>query len=456
METCTVFLRRVGMALVCGLVVLGQAAYGQSAFEDLKLTPTDGAAFDEFGFSVDVDGQYIAVGARHDDDRGPNSGSVYIYQALTGVQTLKLHATDGAMDDWFGYSVAVDGGIVVVGAPLNDTPFFSGSVYVFNILNGSLISKLFPLDGEQFDNFGWSVASNNGIVAVGAFGDDDNGPESGSVYIFDGLSGNLIRKITAPDGATGDRFGESVAIDGGIVAVGAHLDDDNGESSGSAYLFDIATGNLLHKLIASDGELSDEFGWSIGIDEGIVVVGAYKDNAFGTESGSAYLFNATTGSQIAKLTPDDGMTSDWFGYSVSISSGLVCVGSPLDGESGNRFGSFYLFDASDGTQLLKVTASDGGPQDTMGYSVGLDRGVVVAGAYHDDIFGMWSGSAYVLDRGCKIDFNNDGVLNFFDVSAFVIAYSSHDPAADLANDGNFDFFDVSAFLQLYAIGCPYI
>ena len=114
----------------------------------------------------------------------------------------------------------------------------------------------------------------------------------------DVLEGELISGLQASDdGAKDNIFGYSIAISNGVVAVGAHWDDDNGNYSGSAYLFDASTGAQIAKLLPSDGLTWDYFGYSIAIDNGVVAVGApYAGNA-----GAAYLFNASTGEQIAKL-----------------------------------------------------------------------------------------------------------------------------------------------------------
>ena len=102
-------------------------------------------------------------------------------------------------------------------------------------------------------------------------------------------------KILASDGGADNEFGYFIAIDQGIIAVGAPSDDDNGINSGSAYLFDASTGAEIAKLLPSDGAAGDEFGFSIAIDGGIVAVGALRDDHNGNTSGSAYLFDASTG-----------------------------------------------------------------------------------------------------------------------------------------------------------------
>ena len=229
-----------------------------------KLLPSDGAASDRFGYSIAIDNGVVAIGAKWDDDNGTNSGSAYLFDASSGAQIAKLVPGDGALGDEFGFSIAIDNGVVGVGAVLDDdNGTDSGSAYLFDASTGAQIAKLLPNDGETGDNFGVSIAIDNGVVGVGAKFDDDNGHDSGSVYLFDASTGVQIAKLVPSDGAGEERFGHRIAIDSGVVAVGAVWDDDNGEFSGSAYLFDAATGAQIAKLLPSDGESRDQFGFSV-------------------------------------------------------------------------------------------------------------------------------------------------------------------------------------------------
>jgi sugar lactone lactonase YvrE len=143
-------------------------------------------------------------------------------------------------------------------------------------------------DGAAGDRFGFSVAVGSGRIVVGAYSDNDNGTQSGSVYIFD-LDGNQLAKITASDGATLDAFGFSVAVGSGRIVVGAHRDNDNGTESGSVYIFDL-DGAELAKITASDAAATDEFGLSVSVGSGRIVVGAAQNDDNGTNSGSAYIY----------------------------------------------------------------------------------------------------------------------------------------------------------------------
>ncbi len=370
---------------------------GQILNENLKILPSDGAADDLFGAPIFMRNGVVGVGAILDDDNGTDSGSAYLFDARTGQQLLKLLPSDGTQGDNFGFSIAIDNGVVAVGAQGDDdNGTDSGSAYLFDASTGQQLLKLLPSDGSQSDNFGTSIAIDNGVVAAGAYRDDDNGSISGSAYLFDASTGQQLHKLLPSDGEAGDLFGVRIAIDNGVAAVAAILDDDNGTGSGSAYLFDASTGQQLHKLLPSDGEAGDQFGARIAIDNGVVAVGAEFDDDNGTDSGSAYLFDASTGQQLLKLLPSDGEAGDRFGGAVFLRNGVVGVGAQGDDDNGTDSGSAYLFDASTGQQLLKLLPSDGSQSDNFGTSIAIDNGVVAVGAWLDDDNGTDSGSAYIF------------------------------------------------------------
>ncbi|MCH8153589.1 MAG: FG-GAP repeat protein, partial [Planctomycetes bacterium] len=309
-------------------------------------------ANDLFGNSVAISGTTAIVGAVWDDDNGDYSGSAYLFDATTGRQVAKLLANDGAAGDFFGVSVAISGEIAIVGAVYHgDNGFRSGSAYLFDIsdpANPVQTAKLLADDGAEFDFFGGSVAIGpDGIgVIIGAVGDDDNGDWSGSAYLFDTTTGRQIVKLLANDGAAIALFGNSVAISGSKAIVGAYADGDNGFQAGSAYIFDTSTGEQVFKLLPDDGAEFDSFGKSVAISGITAVVGAPFDDDNGNRSGSAYLFNTTTGRQIAKLLADDGAAGDEFGWSVAMSGPTAIVGAHFDDDNGSNSGSAYLFDAS--------------------------------------------------------------------------------------------------------------
>ena len=366
--------------------------------QEIKLLPSDGAHNNYFGQSVAISGNTAIVGAFGDDDNGGFSGSAYLFDATTGAQIIKLLPNDGASSDQFGRSAAISGNTAIVGAPQNDdNGIESGSAYLFDITSGAQLTKLLPSDGALGDLFGCSVAIDGNTAIVGAYTDDDNGLNSGSAYLFDISTGAQIAKLLPSDGVSDDWFGLSVAINGDTAIVGARLNDDNGLNSGSAYLFDATTGAQIAKLLPSDGAMDDQFGSSVAISGSTAIVGAPYDGDNGLHSGSAYLFDATTGAQIVKLLPNNGDTLDCFGYSVAISGNTAIVGAPYDGDNGSESGSAALFDIATGAQLAKLLPSDGASDDKFGQAVAINGSTAIAGATGDDENGFSSGSSYLFE-----------------------------------------------------------
>jgi len=326
-----------------------------------KLTSSDGAVFDQFGFCVGISGETVVVGAIG-DDVGANSsqGSAYVFVRAGAVwsEQQKLTASDGAGGDQLGFSVGISGETIVVGARGHDVGAngAQGSAYVF-VRNGTVWSEqqqLTASDGAANDFFGASVAI-SGETIVASIKDDDVGANDaqGSAYVFvrAGAVWSEQQKLTASDGAAGDFFGTSVAISGETIVVGA-LGDDIGANAdqGSAYVF-VRNGtvwNEQQQLTASDGAFIDNFGQAVGISGETVVVGAHNDDIGGiSNQGSAYVFvrAGAVWSQQQKLTASDGTEADRFGFSVGISGETIVVGA--DGEDdvkGNaNQGSAYIF-----------------------------------------------------------------------------------------------------------------
>jgi esterase/lipase superfamily enzyme len=305
----------------------------------------------------------------------------------------KLLPTDSAAGYQFGNSVALDGNIALVGSPLPTSS--AGSAYLFNTSTGAQLFKLTASDAAAGDNFGNAVALSGNLALIGSHLDDDNFSNSGSAYLFNAATGAQIAKLKPNDPAASDNFGFSVALSGNLALIGSHLDDDKGINSGSAYLFNTSTGAQLFKLTASDGAASDQFGRAVALSGNLALIGSPYDDDKGSNSGGAYLFDTTTGAQLLKLLPTDGAANYQFGNSVAISGNLALVGSPLSDFGAP--GSAYLFDATTGAQLFKFTADDYADGDNFGISVALSGDIAIIGSYLDDDNGANSGSAYLFD-----------------------------------------------------------
>jgi WD40 repeat protein len=217
----------------------------------------------------------------------------------------------------------------------------SGKPLQGRALPACLLAVAIAGDGAAGDQFGFSVDVDGTMAIVGSLNDDDEGFNSGTAYLFDVSTGQLLHKLTAGDGAAGDQSGYSVAISGETAIVGSRYDD---LSRGAAYLFDVTSGQQIAKLVADDGESGDAFGWSVDIDSDTAVVGSYIDDTErGANAGSAHLFDVSSRNQIARLTGGDGLQGDQFGYSVAVSDDLLVVGSLLGDGSQVDSGAAYAF-----------------------------------------------------------------------------------------------------------------
>ena len=360
------------------------------------------------GFTANPGNAQVALRWDH-----PSDSSITGRQYLSERKVTKLTAFDGAENDYFAYSVAVDGETAVVGAYGPDSS--KGAAYVLVRQSGawSQVAKLTALDGQDNDQFGRSVAVDGDTVVVGAALGEGGVDNAGAAYVFTKpgtgwADATETAKLTASDGADTDLFGFSLAMDGDTVVVGAYWDDDNGDDSGSVYVFTKATDSEWAdatetvKLTASDGAAGDSFGISMALDGDTMAAGAPEDD----DSGSAYVFTRQAGawSEVARLTAYGGAAEDNFGFSVAVDGDTVVVGATQDDDKGSNSGSAYVFTEpasgvwDDATETAKLTASDGAADDEFGVSVAVDGDKVVVGAHVGDGNVQDSGAAYLFTK----------------------------------------------------------
>ncbi|MFC1600778.1 FG-GAP-like repeat-containing protein [Candidatus Sumerlaeota bacterium] len=268
-------------------------------------------------------------------------------------------------------------------------------------------AKLTASDGAAGDRFGMSVSISGDVAVVGSYLDDDSGDSSGSAYVFEksGSSWSQTIKLTADDAAADDQFGVFVAISGLTAVVGSIGDDGGVADSGSAYVFEKSGGSWSQtaKLTAADAAAGDQLGWGASISGETAVLGAVFDDDDGVDSGSAYVFEKSGGSwsQTAKLTASDGAAGDEFGISTSVNGDTAVIGAYLDDDGGADAGSAYVFEKSVGSwsQAAKLTASDAGAGDNFGNTVSVGVNTAIVGSYLDDhAGGADAGAAYVFEK----------------------------------------------------------
>jgi hypothetical protein len=373
-----------------------------------KLLAGDGASNDAYGVDVAIAGDVAIVGANNDNNSAVSGGGAYIYRfnGTNWVEEQKLISSDISDNDNFGISTAISGNVAIVGANHDDdNGTSSGSVYVFRYNGSNWIEeqKLTAADAAVEDEFGWTLALEDTVAVIGAYRNDDNASNSGSVYIFhyDGATWNQAQKVNAPGASVDDFFGYSVAISGDACIIGAYLDDDNGTNSGSAfvYRYNGSTWAFEEKLTASDGINGDSFGFDVAIYNDVLICGAFGNNNAGSAAGTCYVyrFNGSNWIEEQKLNASDATADDWFGFSVGISDQTIIVGAFHDDDFGAETGGTYIFRHT-GTswfEEFKILASDADLGDEFGAKVAISNYTTIVGAINNDDNGSNSGSAYI-------------------------------------------------------------
>ena len=432
---------------------LSISGYAQLFSEIIKTAAFDRETEDRFGYAVDISGDYAIVGAYADDFGAfdPNMGSAYIFEK-TGIEdwtfVQKIQSSDHDDYDRFGWSVAINGNVAVVGAYAEDedtddsnTLSKAGSAYIFERDSVGLwiqVQKIVASDRDTSDEFGWTVDISGETIIVGAHqeGHDEIGGDfifkSGSVYAFDrGIDGTWFesQKIVAWDRQAdsgggdetiniwhyqdidyGDLFGCSIAISGDFMIVGAHNGDYNPDGfggvdqAGAAYIFHRVGGVWEddQKVCATIRAGWDRYGYSVDIDSNVAVVGAKAEDqsefeaAFLHNAGSAYIYQRGidgTWATVQKIDASDRGVGDHFGIDVAIDGDYMVIGAEsnnfdADGlDEENNSGAAYIFEKSDDdtwSEVQKIVASDRMLEDWFGNAIGISEHTIIVGAWQQD------------------------------------------------------------------------
>ena len=393
-----------------------------------------------FGEAVAIEGDTIVVGALGESAAaGSAVGAAYVFVrppegwASPQTQSARLSASDGAELDQLGTSVAVEGETVIAGALWHDTAGMSnrGAAYVFTRPPGGWAgdltetARLIASDGAASDQFGIELAFEAGAAVIAANGDDLG---RGSAYVFvrppggwTGLATESAKLIvSAADRAVGDELSR-VAIDGDTVVASAP--GDNG-FRGAAYVFERPAGgwsgtvNEVAKLTASDAVANEQDGQSIAIDSGTVAVGASIDTVAGiARRGALYVYERPLAgwsgpqTEAAKLIVSDGSEDDRLGFSVAVEGGTIVGGAyqEYDGDGSVDFGrgAAYVYVRPDAgwsgtqTETTKLRRAGGERNDFFGQALALRGDALVVGAPGVGT-STADGAAFVFDPGCRL------------------------------------------------------
>lgn len=487
-----------GLFAACAVLLAAHSARAQSfGCEVAKLFASDADPGDLLGGAISLSGDTLLVGAIGVDGVESNIGGAYVYVKTPEgwVEHQTLVPPDGAANDAFGGTVAIDGDTIVIGASSHDGGLpNSGAAYVYTRSEGvwTFSQKLKAFDAVIQDNFGTAVAIDGDTIAVGAKRDDAPLNSSGSVYVFTRSAGvwALQQKIVAVPVIADADFGQSVALSGDTLLVGANAENSGaGNGAGSASVF-VRTGSVWSfqaKFLPPDPVAFGWFGYSVALDGDLAVVGApgIEGSPPGPSIAYAYRRTGTAWSLEHKLIPSDTSASGLGGFSVAVQGERAAVSTP----AGNNGNAVFVFGKSNGTWTQQQKISPALPPanfDQFGRSVAWSGELIAVGARGDDERLIDTGAAYLfnmstddcngneiadlcdIESGASLDSNSDGIPDecqpcAMDVDqngavdggdiAWVLGFWGLSWGADLDGSGTVDGADLAMVLGAWG-SCP--
>ena len=390
-----------------------------------KLVAGDRGAGDQLGFAVAIGENEVIAGAPKHNAGGLSSGAAYIFEQredASWVESGKLSDGETASEDQFGVSVAISGNFAISGAQQDDdiAPN-AGAAYIFE-RSGLLWlqrTKLTADDSKAGDLFGNAIAMDDKTVIIGAPGVDDAGPEAGAAYVFVQIGEEWIQqaRLIGDDLEIFDRFGSAVAVHGDTAIIGAYGKDEIGTDSGAAYVFvrSGASWTQQTKLTHPGAVPGDLFGFAVGVYDDNALIGAYRSDVAGPDSGAVYLFrrNGRTWTQDILLIPNDISIGDEFGYAINLTKGAAIIGAPKEDRHLDDVGAAYIFVETRNAwvQQAKLGASDASTGDEFGSAVAIHEDTVIVGAWKDNhaLIDPHEDPAQQSDKGSAYSFLRDGL-----------------------------------------------
>ncbi len=289
--------------------------------------------------------------------------------------------------------------MIVTGVFVSFTAIASGQYYY-------LASELFSPSPAMDEDFGIGLAMNDEYIAVSSYQDDVSFYHDGRVYLYSATTGSYIRTIVGPNPLVNGAFGCSIALDGDLMLVGSFTDQNTSAAGGAGYLYNANTGVLLSHFTAETGDVSDQNGWSVAMQQPLALLGAPGNDDNGDDTGAVQAFLTNLLFQLTTIYADVPIVGERFGTSVAIDGDYIVVGAPGSSTSGSLTGSVYVFDVNSGAQLHRIVPAGAGGGDFVGASVDIDNGVIAIGAPYYDRPGMGgSGIVYTYNvaSGTLID-----------------------------------------------------
>jgi outer membrane protein assembly factor BamB len=441
------------MIHLLGVGVLGLCGVAGPLFEERRLLPLGPDDQRMFGFVSAVGDGLVAVGTPL-GNADPGQGFVEVFDAESGARLYRLGAGDVGGGDFGAWSLAFAGDALLVGVPSPglglDEP--SGRVYVFGAADGAYRATIVPPD-ERSLLFGWSMAVDGGRVLIGAPDRTFDRPD-GAAYLYEIGGTEPLRVFEPPEGVDLGTMGYAVAIEDGRAAVAARRGTTATGWNGAVVVFDAETGEPLETLGDPRADAQRIFGHAIALDDGVLAVGsAYQPFGASGDVGLGWVsvFGVDDGALLGVLDAPDA-EGFGFGSSVALGGGVLLVGARDDSGRAVSGGGAWAFEVGTMLPITGLGPAMPGHLDRFGWSVSLGSGRAWVGAPFYEATGAVYG--FVVPERCVVDFDGDRRATTADVGLFVDLFRSGHAAADVAEPrGVFDFFDVAEFVRLYGGGC---
>ncbi len=366
---------------------------------------------DSFGARVAFAGDFVLVGSYRSTVTASQDGVAYLYHAITGELVRTFNNPEPAVDDLFGSGGAwIGNDLVVIGARGDDVNGLSaGRAFVFSILTGDLVNVLESPNPTGASLFGHHVYPLGENVLISAPRDSINGVATGRVHLFDPRSGSLLQTFEDPNPAEGNQFGWNIDGYQDYVLVGADRDDTQADDGGIAYLFRGSDGQLLQTYQNPFPGSGDRFGGGTAIVQGrFAVIGSAFDSTMGTKTGSAFVFDLLSGNYLRGLYSPNPQRDSLFGVTASYNE-FAIIGAQQEANGGRA----YLFNPDGGDLVhtfIDPVPGNGGIQygaRSAGY-----RNKVLVGAFADDTAGSNAGAAFLYETQPSVWCVESGTVDF--------------------------------------------
>ncbi|MHA7811950.1 MAG: hypothetical protein ACX94C_00955 [Phycisphaerales bacterium] len=324
------------------------------------------------------------------------------FDAFAQDVVRSFHPDEDTIGKSFGSSIVAWDEMIAVGMAKDDSHGDqSGAVFVFDRDTHELVTKLVPDDLHEDSVFGSRLAVNSRHLVVSAYGHQAGVFPTGSVYVYDIETLELVTRITPDDASRHAAFGRDLSINESVLAVGAQADDVVGSDSGSVFLYRTDDWSLIHKLVPYNANLYGRFGCSVDLNQGSLAVGSYSDeNQTTIRTGSVYVYDLATLRLMHHIYPHDGAWGDEFGARVAMNDELLFVTSREDDDSSAGSGSVYVYESQGGHFVTRLSPPHPVQHMAFGSDLSIEDNLLLVGAWNDWPSGVQSGSSYLynIDR----------------------------------------------------------